>query len=184
MCGLFFFFLMIRRPPRSTLFPYTTLFRSRSAPAVRNVLVGSATIEQAVTTPTLRADSARYAAIGHDALPDQLNGDDDLVLGGNDAEYAACPESVLLQVFFDGAVLDLGSDATVHRELSTSLALVTCAQGVSADAHSSLTFTATNEFGQRLTYIRTIPEQLVVPLSQIDTDTPSQSIFDVAHQHT
>src|SRR3712207_7057947 len=33
MCALysifcFFFFLMIRRPPRSTLFPYTTLFRS------------------------------------------------------------------------------------------------------------------------------------------------------------
>src|SRR3712207_7742503 len=27
MCGVFF--LMIRRPPRSTLFPYTTLFRSR-----------------------------------------------------------------------------------------------------------------------------------------------------------
>src|SRR5436190_17220013 len=26
---IFFFFLMIRRPPRSTLFPYTTLFRSR-----------------------------------------------------------------------------------------------------------------------------------------------------------
>src|SRR5438270_2441769 len=25
---IFFFFLMIRRPPRSTLFPYTTLFRS------------------------------------------------------------------------------------------------------------------------------------------------------------
>src|SRR2546422_7545879 len=28
---LFFFFLMIRRPPRSTLFPYTTLFRSDDA---------------------------------------------------------------------------------------------------------------------------------------------------------
>src|SRR5258705_13908459 len=27
-CHRFFFFLMIRRPPRSTLFPYTTLFRS------------------------------------------------------------------------------------------------------------------------------------------------------------
>src|SRR3989442_13601831 len=27
----FFFFLMIRRPPRSTLFPYTTLFRSCSS---------------------------------------------------------------------------------------------------------------------------------------------------------
>src|SRR3712207_7537457 len=42
-----FFFLMIRRPPRSTLFPYTTLFRSRAdvpgheeaeAPAVRQEL--------------------------------------------------------------------------------------------------------------------------------------------------
>src|SRR2546425_7645969 len=30
----FFFFLMIRRPPRSTLFPYTTLFRSIHCPVV------------------------------------------------------------------------------------------------------------------------------------------------------
>src|SRR2546429_1298113 len=30
MLFIFFFFLMIRRPPRSTLFPYTTLFRSIS----------------------------------------------------------------------------------------------------------------------------------------------------------
>src|SRR5256884_4066103 len=30
--SLFFFFLMIRRPPRSTLFPYTTLFRSMVIP--------------------------------------------------------------------------------------------------------------------------------------------------------
>src|SRR3712207_8113010 len=29
---MFFFFLMIRRPPRSTLFPYTTLFRSPGRP--------------------------------------------------------------------------------------------------------------------------------------------------------
>src|SRR2546422_8506155 len=29
--SLSFFFLMIRRPPRSTLFPYTTLFRSQAA---------------------------------------------------------------------------------------------------------------------------------------------------------
>src|SRR2546425_966904 len=31
MLFAFFFFLMIRRPPRSTLFPYTTLFRSVAA---------------------------------------------------------------------------------------------------------------------------------------------------------
>src|SRR5690242_21054905 len=32
---LIFFFLRIRRPPRSTLFPYTTLFRSLKAPSTR-----------------------------------------------------------------------------------------------------------------------------------------------------
>src|SRR5256885_12494122 len=34
MLCLYFFFLMIRRPPRSTLFPYTTLFRSGVAAAL------------------------------------------------------------------------------------------------------------------------------------------------------
>src|SRR2546430_14228894 len=36
---LFFFFLIIRRPPRSTLFPYTTLFRSTAAPVILPLLV-------------------------------------------------------------------------------------------------------------------------------------------------
>src|SRR2546426_12770923 len=36
----FFFFLMIRRPPRSTLFPYTTLFRSTHAGAHSLRVVG------------------------------------------------------------------------------------------------------------------------------------------------
>src|SRR5258705_1442446 len=41
---IFFFFLMIRRPPRSTLFPYTTLFRSirRSSCAGTGTRPGSA----------------------------------------------------------------------------------------------------------------------------------------------
>src|SRR3972149_8404767 len=42
-CGVCSFFLMIRRPPRSTLFPYTTLFRSldhRYAPGVLSALGG------------------------------------------------------------------------------------------------------------------------------------------------
>src|SRR5258708_8777413 len=34
-----FFFLMIRRPPRSTLFPYTTLFRSRGDHHVDDVRI-------------------------------------------------------------------------------------------------------------------------------------------------
>src|SRR5258708_11025643 len=36
---VYFFFLMIRRPPRSTLFPYTTLFRSQ---VVRTTSVAAA----------------------------------------------------------------------------------------------------------------------------------------------
>src|SRR5256886_5482824 len=36
-----FFFLMIRRPPRSTLFPYTTLFRSTSPHPTRQFLTES-----------------------------------------------------------------------------------------------------------------------------------------------
>src|SRR2546425_4711958 len=37
-----FFFLMIRRPPRSTLFPYTTLFRSNRATTGRPASVSNA----------------------------------------------------------------------------------------------------------------------------------------------
>src|SRR2546430_7409684 len=38
-CDRVFFFLMIRRPPRSTLFPYTTLFRSDPGTGRGRVLV-------------------------------------------------------------------------------------------------------------------------------------------------
>src|SRR3712207_8682685 len=38
-----FFFLMIRRPPRSTLFPYTTLFRSVGLPRHCTQLAGDGT---------------------------------------------------------------------------------------------------------------------------------------------
>src|SRR3712207_8512025 len=44
--GVFVFFLMIRRPPRSTLFPYTTLFRSTSVNG-RNLWVLSVSISRA-----------------------------------------------------------------------------------------------------------------------------------------
>src|SRR6266700_7863942 len=45
--SFFFFFLMIRRPPRSTLFPYTTLFRS---------LVGVITVDDVVDLIEEEAD--------------------------------------------------------------------------------------------------------------------------------
>src|SRR2546430_9208927 len=50
---LFFFFLMIRRPPRSTLFPYTTLFRSLRS----TFLVGAILAFLSLTTSLVAYDN-------------------------------------------------------------------------------------------------------------------------------
>src|SRR3989454_9285691 len=46
-----FFFLMIRRPPRSTLFPYTTLFRSEGVRPARTDLMPGSSIRGACAVP-------------------------------------------------------------------------------------------------------------------------------------
>src|SRR2546430_16964750 len=63
---------MIRRPPRSTLFPYTTLFRSQRALAV--ILIGSRT-DDIAAREALRGEIAaftrsggRAVAVGQDLL--------------------------------------------------------------------------------------------------------------------
>src|SRR6266478_10241875 len=59
----FFFFLMIRRPPRSTLFPYTTLFRSRHLPefaaASASAVPGGQSVADAVPLPPASDGLAR-----------------------------------------------------------------------------------------------------------------------------
>src|SRR3712207_7004392 len=50
-----FFFLMIRRPPRSTLFPYTTLFRSGNSVFSECYSLASITIPDSVTSIGSRA---------------------------------------------------------------------------------------------------------------------------------
>src|SRR2546430_9811887 len=57
----FFFFLMIRRPPRSTLFPYTTLFRSQpgdAAAAIAAPLRGVLEPDEQVSGAGGRGDGA------------------------------------------------------------------------------------------------------------------------------
>src|SRR6267378_2671862 len=51
---LLIFFLMIRRPPRSTLFPYTTLFRSRRRSACRSSSPGGS--RPGCRSPTSRSE--------------------------------------------------------------------------------------------------------------------------------
>src|SRR3712207_7093769 len=46
-CDTGFFFLMIRRPPRSTLFPYTTLFRSSTSRRTSSSRVMSTDVDTA-----------------------------------------------------------------------------------------------------------------------------------------
>src|SRR2546430_9692438 len=52
MCS--FFFLMIRRPPRSTLFPYTTLFRSFTATKCRGLVSLNQVIKEIICLQPLK----------------------------------------------------------------------------------------------------------------------------------
>src|SRR2546430_12212131 len=64
---------MIRRPPRSTLFPYTTLFRSRSAelPGVENDLDVTGSLSDRRRAPLRgRHEAAQRRAFVHDRVTD------------------------------------------------------------------------------------------------------------------
>src|SRR2546426_9361310 len=61
---LFFFFLMIRRPPRSTLFPYTTLFRSPLAYRIGPCQIGTLLPVMRARSHALATASVRAASLG------------------------------------------------------------------------------------------------------------------------
>src|SRR2546426_1384631 len=62
---------MIRRPPRSTLFPYTTLFRSQPAEQAGTELPSSAILKRSHRrSPTMRADIVPGGAFPDYELPD------------------------------------------------------------------------------------------------------------------
>src|SRR5256886_5696201 len=58
--SLFFFFLMIRRPPRSTLFPYTTLFRSEKVARVLEAPIDERYAEFRSARPMICGDFRLY----------------------------------------------------------------------------------------------------------------------------
>src|SRR3712207_9092431 len=78
MFRVLFFFLMIRRPPRSTLFPYTTLFRSSRAshgehvsrsPGVGALSGGAQRTAAAMRTPLSSRPSPKWVDVGWLASP-------------------------------------------------------------------------------------------------------------------
>src|SRR2546421_10607371 len=63
----FFFFLMIRRPPRSTLFPYTTLFRSRQRLSLVREFTEDASVRPLSAGCWVESDGRlRFEVTGHD----------------------------------------------------------------------------------------------------------------------
>src|SRR5436309_11882124 len=62
MRDFLFFFLMIRRPPRSTLFPYTTLFRSFGAPVSQERVQAGRGAASATAAPTRRGRSEEHTS--------------------------------------------------------------------------------------------------------------------------
>src|SRR3989454_9877770 len=78
--AIFFFFLMIRRPPRSTLFPYTTLFRSEIEEIAQRE---PAAILREVVEPAvgMRAFQARELAFGLGLSPAQVSQAVTIILG-------------------------------------------------------------------------------------------------------
>src|SRR5467141_3936048 len=77
---LLFFFLMIRRPPRSTLFPYTTLFRSICASLAWHFYESNSLLEfrsAGVETPLAPADDLIFTILEHLAIAQPLPPDPD-----------------------------------------------------------------------------------------------------------
>src|SRR2546430_10046480 len=78
----YFFFLMIRRPPRSTLFPYTTLFRSRSAARAlraRGVAGGEPALPSAVESGPQVLEARRQRARRSEEHTSELQSQSNLV---------------------------------------------------------------------------------------------------------
>src|SRR2546430_17700394 len=66
-----FFFLMIRRPPRSTLFPYTTLFRSIRSPLAERKVSCVRQVPATNKAPAGRADCQKKRARTNDVSGDR-----------------------------------------------------------------------------------------------------------------
>jgi hypothetical protein len=146
-------------------------------PIDHNALAGSASIETDADAGAARVDAAQYNAIGLPAVAGANDGDEQLRLGGPQAEYAACPGSLVLPHLLDGALVRAG---VVAGTVSTTIALVPCGGellGTASAPRVVLQMFVHNEFGQRLSTSTPLDGQLVTQMSLIDTTQSDRSIF-------
>jgi hypothetical protein len=148
---------------------------TNGAPVDRNVLKGTATIERFESGAQVELDAARYNAIGFQAIPGANNGDNELFLGGPQAEYESCPATVRINHFFDAAIEPM----THSSQVFTDLIVVPCSRDLfRQEAGGSVAqFIVYNEFEQRFSISRVVSVRLDGQLSLIDTINTERSIF-------
>jgi hypothetical protein len=143
-----------------------------------NTLVGVANVERVTET---EFDVAAYSAFGFRAIDDRPDGDDTLVLGGSAGEYRGCPDSVVLQNFYDAA--QLTGEAIDDAEVTTVLVTTPCGGDLfdgSVESDQVLQYLTINELAQRFSTSRPLGYD-VRPLSRTETlTTPERSIFHFA----
>ncbi len=93
-------------PPVAEL-PYNGLLKciainDDGTPSDRNVLKGEATRLFAFGGPDDGYSVSKHNAVGIKAIEGAVNDDRELILGGGEAEYAGCPEVLILDHLFDG----------------------------------------------------------------------------------
>src|SRR5262249_54825825 len=141
-------------------------------PSDRNILKGEATF---INRAAL-GDSAKYNALGFRAIEGANNGDNQLVLGGEGAEYDGCPAVLILNHFFDDVV-----DPAIPPDglFFTSLVLTPCTENFVNQIPARITaqFLVFNEFEQRFSTSTPVDCWFFSLLSLIDTTDPSRSIF-------
>jgi hypothetical protein len=154
---------------------------NQGRPIDDNVIVGAATLE-AGDGPVV--DVAKYSAVGIQAIEGAVNDDSTLVIGGDGAEYNACPNVTIVNHFAEFAQdpATLVPCAPESGEcIETLVALVPCSQDLRRQLPGAavVQYLVYNEFEQRFSTSRTVRCQQVLPLSLIDTTQPERSIFSV-----
>src|SRR3712207_2791751 len=104
---------MIRRPPRSTLFPYTTLFRSEELPRTATRKVKRREVVKIIEG----LEESKRAAVTEQTAPRETHHDADWLLGLV-ATVAGRPRQ---QVSLDSRLSELGFDSLMFVELATAI---------------------------------------------------------------
>jgi hypothetical protein len=121
-------------------------------------------------------DVSSYNGIGIQAIEGANDGDNTLVLGGEDPEYNGCPNVLILNHFFDGAEDPVTDDGA---PILTILELVPCTTDYLRQIPGAavVQYLVYNEFEQRFSTSRPFQCQQFSLISNIDTTQNQRSIF-------